>query len=177
MKSFIKSHPYLSCAALSVVTNSIVGLIIGGSLRKVCAFAIFSTIFTTLPSIGITAIDSYVHKHLFDSKPIQYGLTAIESVLFLPTAKFIRYNSNEFSEFFKDLVSFKQTQSTAEPGSNEHILAKALTAATLIQSLGFKYIFDLANEEHQFEATELNNIELDNSGDMTFEENLIPTEF
>ena len=140
MKDFIKSHPYLSCAGLALVTNSAVEVY--GVIRQEESFEGFvltTTVICTMPSIFTVVIDKYVHQNLTDNKPIQYGLTAVESVLL--NISVIGYLLN-ISVIFSP-SSFK-----------ESIETKVVMIITLIQSLGFKYFLDLADEQSEIIETE-----------------------
>ena len=83
------------------------------------------------------------------SKTLQYTLTAVESVLAMPPilSAFPSGPNLSFAVFkrcFKDLINPDFSCETS-------VKKKLLTATTLIQSLGFKYILDLANEQSQDE--------------------------
>ena len=94
----------------------------------------------------IKAIDQRVNQYLTESKPLQYTLTAVESVLLFPSI-IGAIDDNSFIQGFTDHFKYLIDTDLKE----ESICSKVLTIATLIQSLGFKYILDLANEQSQTE--------------------------
>jgi len=147
MKNFIKSHPYLSCAGLALATTTPFAVI---EADKKCGFfRVFaiSTLLCTMPSILTATIDRYFHHHITDNKPIQYGLTAAETVLSIPSIVSIMTGENKFNECFKDLFSLSLSNKRSKD-------TKIITAIGVIQSLGFKYILDSADEQSEIIETE-----------------------
>lgn len=142
MKNFIKAHPWLSCAGLALANNAAFGLtceaksIIEGESISAFVGLVLGTILTTLPAIGITTFDRYIHQNITENAPIQYGLTTVESLLSYPSIFSICGYDDDNKHLF-----------TLDLSNNNSILSKLVVLGTLIQSLGFKYIFDLAAEK------------------------------
>ena len=156
MKNFIKAHPYLSCTGLALATDALGVFFLGD---KKSAFREF-LVCTTLPSMVITAIDQYGHQNLTESKPLQYTLTAVESVLSFPSIVSLPIGFEDsfsagcrrFTDYFKHLID-TDTSNT----SNE---IKVYTIGILIQSLGFKYILDSAKAQPEIENLEESPIDI-----------------
>lgn len=164
--SFIKNHPYWSCTGLAVASNAAVGLINTKPCQVTNEFATgfiiafpASIIFSTIPAAVVTIVDRLGHQNLFDNKPLQYGLTATESILGqasmlspLPGKSF----SENFTQYFTDLVKMDLSDRFS-------VFIKSVFISNLIQSLGFKYILDSAYEQN---ASEQNEIDTQNEGDL-----------
>jgi len=158
MKNFIKAHPYWSCTGLALATNTL-GVfltkdhIIKTQTKQPIGFIpgfLCLGILTTIPSMLITAIDQYGFQNLTESKPLQYTLTAVESVVAAPSV-FICSLVNDDKSFTERFTGYFKNLINPDFSDQDSVEAKVLTASSLIQSLGFKYILDLANEQSQGE--------------------------
>lgn len=88
----------------------------------------------------IRVIDLYANQKLFNNKPLQYGLTAVESLLFYPSILCIA----GYKEFFKNLFF----EPDRDWYTHEVMMQRLFTVLLPIQSLGFKYILDSANKKN-----------------------------
>ena len=162
MRNFIQKHPYLSCLGFNfiivtmlfilssemsshmIIRNSFGGNLIINYINFIgvflfFAFLLFFTLISMLPAMCIRVIDLYANQKLFNNKPLQYGLTAVESLLFYPSILCIA----GYKEFF-DLECVTKEVITDVFG----VITVLLTVLLLIQSLGFKYILDSANKKN-----------------------------
>ena len=111
-------------------------------------------LFSTVPALGVFGIDKFVNQNITSNKTIQYGLTAAESVLAIPTVISVRTQENEFTKYFQKLSSpsFK-----GQAG-----MLKIIAANKMIQSLAFKYIWDSSDEKtHELDQTDDLDLNLD----------------
>ena len=92
---------------------------------------LFVSLYNTLSAIGVTLFDKYVNQNITDNKAIQYGLTAVESLLVSPIVASIINQRNEFPGFFKNFYSYQ--------AKNDD---RVFTANIIILPLAFKYIWD-----------------------------------
>lgn len=119
---------------------------------------ILSTIFSTIPAIGATLVDRVIHQNLFDNKPLQYGLTAAESILGQSDMFGVLNDdsssfSQDFKQYFTNLIKMDLSVSS--------VLIKSIFISGLIQSIGFKYILDSAAEQPEVgETPEENNFDV-----------------
>ena len=74
MKNFLKNHPCLSSIGIALTINSAITVGVASQTQIMIdpvLFFGFNIIGSTLPAIGATAIDKFVHQKLFDNKPLQ----------------------------------------------------------------------------------------------------------
>jgi hypothetical protein len=140
MKNFIKANPYLGCTGLAVAANAAFGVYAVMDNKNFFGGFLDSVAFITLPSILVTTIDKYVNKNITENVPIQYALTAPESVL----SQISIAGALNDKDFINNLFSL-------DIFDDDSIDPKVLVLSTLIQSLGFKYILDLADEQIEIE--------------------------
>ncbi len=173
----------LKTAGVSALCNGITVYLSKDESTEFSTQAAMSGALTTLPAlVGGVGIDKFVNQSITSNKPIQYGLTAIESALILPggISLFLELSGEEHPLQF--LYSNKTTQygltaiesslifpvvTALSPQSQplkyfENLFSpsfegncgdsKLFALSTMAQSLAFKYIWDSSDEA----APELN---------------------
>ncbi len=135
MKNFINFHPYLSCAGVAVASNILGGLTcslsyLGFDYQTIISVTVKGFLMSTLPAIAAATIDQFGHQNLFDNnKPLEYRLTAVEAGI----GNIVANNGLD------DLKAMNR--------SSESVSAKSLFISAIAQSIVFKYILDISQQE------------------------------
>jgi hypothetical protein len=153
---------YLKCAGVALVPDLILGSVISAVVEEDKAVENFfvgffvSLLLTTIPAIGPTAIDRLVHQNLFDNKPLQYGLTALESFgLNVVAAGLMGNNKQTFTQNVKDYFSDLIKMDLSE----DSIATKYCFFSSIAKACAFKYILDSADEQPEIDNSQDNHIE------------------
>ena len=90
---------------------------------------------------GITVVlDKYVNQNIISNKGIQYALTAVEGLMFLPIVCLISGGWDKISKFLEMIINTDKM--FVEGKLQKHACMKFLISSIIIQALAFKYIWD-----------------------------------